>query len=402
MTAENRGYSFLQKFFGGERPKSKGVVHRSEKLVLKDPLYPVLADSERSFAAEVPTEDICAGDIFIMFGDAGAHLAIATGQLIGRQPIFYRVHGGPGRVAYIDDMEVATRCRLARNAAFEIPELQKTTPVEAPAQGIPFFTTPPTPEVARSFEYRISEDFAGIRHRRNRMLEISSLADVEFNPRNGEFADDYLFISNTGIPIVISDYHQKLASQLALLIGRGLLPNTRPVVSWIDKHPDDVTCKDHLRIRPNQPITLEKINALVDQIHCGQIASFLTLSQLVSSIEGYTQLSLLAPPRNSQVINPLDFQTPFARTIRNQPRVLSFDLDQVLFYCGLNYNKYAARFMGLEKESTKSYFEWLKQAGMNSAEYDAVCIYTSPGYIDPIFSLHALEYVVSLFETAKT
>ena len=70
--------------------------------------------------------------------------------------------------------------------------------------------------------------------------------------------------------------------------------------------------------------------------------------------------------------------------------VLSFDLDQLYAFCEVTK-------AGLESTSTDNYFQWLDNAGMNYRNYDAVLIYTSPGYCHKNVAQEGLKRVVSLF-----
>jgi hypothetical protein len=148
---------------------------------------------------------------------------------------------------------------------------------------------------------------------------------------------------------------------------------------------------------PKKQFMLHGIDKLVDQIDCGQAASFLMHTDL-ATIGGYDGLSTLTAPNPGQAIATLDYQEPFARRHPEIPHIVSFDLDQLPYFCDKEYNKYVGDYVGLDAPSTTSYFEWLNQAGLNSTHIDAVCAYTSPGYIEPRYSLDGFRYLVNLFD----
>ena len=228
-------------------------------------------------------------------------------------------------------------------------------------------------------------------------MPITSLDQIVFEHDEWPIMqNDYLYISGSGRPLVISDFHQKLAYHIAQLIEVGLLPNQSPVIDWLDEHDDGLGIVHPLIDKVDRkPYSLAELGELVCQADYGQAAGLLHASSQ-AKIRFFSSMSWIPPPSWGTVINPFAFRRPFART-GNRPHLLSYETDYPggfydYLYLGLNSDFSFDRF-------AENCFAWLEKGGVAPSHYDAVFIYSgAPIYCDKRIAVKMIEKMVRIFD----
>ncbi len=341
------------------------------------------------------------GDLTVDYIMGKLRLAWATGEEIGRQPLFSLGSGDNIRMP----LPFRRNYRVRRQIPFDVPERRallpkrvKLTPLLSEEE-----MQSPLSTYTDTSDYSVlgAEGCAPIGDlvkRRTALKEIASLAEIDFSDPNGLLSNDYLLRGKGGIPIIISDFHQKQAPHLLQLIKLRLLPNIKPIIDWVDQHFDErTTRKDFFH---NTTIaSLNEAIAACNRVDSGMAAALLHYSHL-ANIHYFPTLALYdgyfaPPPAWGEKINAFDYVNPFARPT-NQPHLLSFDTDQLPAFCD---TKDGGIF---ENTSAANYQQWLQQGGMNVDNYDAVFIYASPGYVTcnhkpSVFLPQAIRFIALLF-----
>jgi hypothetical protein len=361
--------------------------------IKNQPLFPLLKSETTTYAVEHMPEDLSKGDLTLHYWNHWQLLA-ATGQQMGTKDIYY-TGDDTNTFTSFHSMSQGSY-RLAKQMQIDVPLASKAIPVDDNQDKQPYLTTLPTQQELKGFSYSISEEALHIREKQYTLKRINSLKEIVFC-RDGSLEHDYLYISTKGTPIIISDFHHKLPLHIGLTIGMELLPNEIPILDWADFHPDTNNGSHNARKEHNTQHTLESLRDIVNLAWCGETANLLYMYSL-AEVRAFEEMSVLSPPWFANILNPLNFSNPFSRPHLSKPHVLSFDLDQIPYNVETLYGNTVFEPRGLEKTTAGSYFKWLNNAGMNASSYDAVYVYTSPGYIEPKFAGEAMQLVVGLFE----
>ncbi len=345
----------------------------------KEPLLPILA--QKDLNVEPEPESIRKGDLILYHWDQW-QLAMATGEHVGCKPLFY-TGGEDARIPIFSDLDF----RLAENVHVEEKPLQ-VEPLPAKRVNTGQYLRHAT---SGSEERTLRIQDANKNDRTYNLVDAKTYDDIEFVDEEATLASDYLLRGSNGIPIIVSDHHQKLAGHIGQLISLDILRNEKPWIDWIDEHPDDNMDRNGIRTFSHLH-TMADIAQACRTIDCGQAASLLYMSNM-ANIRNFNHLSVISMPNWGSKINPFNYEKPFHR-IDDSPHVLSFDLDQLSYFCSI---KGSSGNYGLEDETTQSYFKWLRESGMSAQNYDAIFLYTSPGYCAPGFAQDAVKKMLTLF-----
>jgi len=387
--AENIATAEWSQYFRGSNTIYADLNEHPLKRTLNLPDFKYCFDKE--------PKDIRLGDLFIHF-DENWKLALAMGEYIGRRKLYFSGEkNNPVNIADNSTMEY----RIRRDIKFQQPTLLSIKQETYKAKPEKVLNDAEIGKPLADLQCSVNDrsTIYEAKDRKYRLVQINSPEEVMFSnkiDKNSTLENDYFLLSSEGMPIIISDYHQKLAVHLAQLIVTNNLPNEKPIVDWIDYHDDTST---EFGINPSfSPVpvkTYDEICHLVSGIpstfaallpYVFGLADFRYFKEMMGCETAY----FVIPQWSIGTINPFSYSNPFARNILNQPHVLSFDLDQLKSFCNTKDGK-------LEPITTNSYFDWLKKSGINRDNYDAVLIYTSPGYCNRNIAEEGIQRLVSLF-----
>lgn len=172
------------------------------------------------------------GDLLATYFGREWILGVVVG-FVGRRAVLYTGNNGQGSYRLLNQ----SKYRLARGLEISRPPL-------------PFLKSE-IPEDPRG-KYLISathnndlcavvtESYSKVLGKIYPLIAIEDPCEICFDdPEKLILSADYLIHGENGLPIIISDFHQKFAVHIAELISLNLLPNIVPDVDWIDEHYDD-------------------------------------------------------------------------------------------------------------------------------------------------------------------
>ncbi len=236
-----------------------------------------------------------------------------------------------------------------------------------------------------------------------RKIKFGTFNDVRIG-EDGSVEEHVIIAGNENSPtIVVGDWHQAIIAELPILRALNLIPRNLPVqIDWLDEHTDEYfydfqalggvrrLMEGEFESRKSlleYPKTVKQALQKIKKIHCGRAAFALS-----GEVTHLTHPSIFQGEKPSKWIDVFSTVNPFDRK-SGQPHVLSLDCD----FFGLASSSYKDEFLEhLNFEEVFRYF--IDEKGFKLKNYDAIMIYTSPGFCSARIAKKVIDFIGNLHE----